>query len=295
MEGEAEVVRLPFGGARARGVVYLLAGGIALLVLFGGLDLSRQFAVALRGGGGSGAVLAVLAMGSIVLAWSGVRSLLGREEWRVGDNYLEIRDIQPFLSGNHRHVGCRLVVRGAGRSWSLVMERKGRRHCLAYAMKPVPALGLGHMLSRSTGWPLKVSVELGSGWLSVDVAERLLGVDRRQAAREKPSCSVDELAYLRLERAPGRSDRIEDAVIGVLAHPRGEGPAWWLYAAERGEGVEGWKDAYYVMTAWSALIAVPVRDDSGVDHWKQFGPEHVVSQAPPHPVVVNSGAESPTQ
>jgi hypothetical protein len=91
----------------------------------------------------------------VALLWSS----LGREEWRISPNLLEVRRAIPGRSWARRYTDAALLLdltvdSDGDESWRLVLEGAGLKRALDSG-DPAKLRALGALIAEQTGWPLR--------------------------------------------------------------------------------------------------------------------------------------------
>lgn len=129
---------------------------------------------------------------------------LGREEWRVRRNHLEVRQALRGLSRVRSYVDTDLAVRrylgdtwllevGAGQRWLLAAELEGERLTALF--------DLGELIARETGWSLRVPERPAAATSAGDSGAMLV------AARTGPPLAPGSLPSFSVD--PGQRQQIE--------------------------------------------------------------------------------------
>jgi hypothetical protein len=110
-------------------------------------------------------LIALLPLGAGAgLCLFGLKTILVREEWRLGDNFFEITHLYlGFIPLRRRYLGAaiHLVPERRGRAfhrydeWLVRVERKNRRPVVYASLDRAEALAVAEYLRQHTGWPLR--------------------------------------------------------------------------------------------------------------------------------------------
>jgi hypothetical protein len=145
------------------------AGCLVVAVLFAGIMVAGRgradHPIPIQGGGSMPGWTSLVLFGSFTMVFLGcfIWSALGQEQWRLGENLLEVRRALLGWSWVRRYtdatlqVSFRLQVAGpaAHEVWSLWVKPRGRsRRLFAGSWGPAEVGALGELVSRCTRWPL---------------------------------------------------------------------------------------------------------------------------------------------